>query len=76
MPSNIDCPYHREGLCVDVVRVEEQTKNLINWQKSQNGRLGKIDEKLDRLNVWIMGLLGTALVAVILLAVNMAIKLV
>ncbi|MDK2930991.1 MAG: hypothetical protein PWR07_1122 [Bacillota bacterium] len=30
-----------------VTRHDEKIKSLINWQKDQNGHLGKLDEKMD-----------------------------
>lgn len=52
--------------CEPVIRCEEDIKNLIGWQKSQNGAIhrveqttneiqAKLDKKFETLLYWIMG---------------------
>lgn len=66
------CFIHDKGLCIEVIKVGEVTNNLVGWQKSQNGRLTLMDNKLDKLNGWIISLLCSIIVAVLLLAINLA----
>lgn len=87
MPSNIECPAYRDGLCPDIITAKEQLKNMTAWQTNQNGHLQRIDENLgklqqriedkaSRLQWWLIGVLGSALLAVALLAVNIASKII
>ncbi|MGI6352545.1 MAG: hypothetical protein ACOX6M_12745 [Armatimonadota bacterium] len=41
-----------------VAKVEKDIENLKGWQKTQNGHLEKIDEKLDRFQWWLVLALG------------------
>ncbi|NPV80788.1 MAG: hypothetical protein HPY52_11010 [Firmicutes bacterium] len=54
-----------------VAAVEARVTNLEGWQKSQNGHLRSLDKKVDSIKNWIMGLLGTAIVSLALLIVNL-----
>jgi len=47
-----------ENLYERLVVVEEKTKALTNWQKSQNGSLRRMEDRLARLEYWIMGQLA------------------
>lgn len=54
----------------DVAAMKQDIANLKGWQKTQNGTLQRIDEKIDRLVYWIMG----EMAAVILLAASIYLR--
>ena len=49
-----------------VAGLERDVTNLCGWQKTQNGALLRVDEKVDKLKMWIMGLLATTVVGIFL----------
>jgi len=51
--------------------VKADVRNLNGWQKNQNGALLRVDAKVDGLKNWMLGLLGTSVLSLILLAVNL-----
>jgi hypothetical protein len=55
--------------CADVVRAQEAIRNLERWQKDQNGHLCSIDCKLDGMKAWLIGLLGSMVLALVLLVI-------
>jgi hypothetical protein len=42
----------------DVARLDVEVGNLNGWQKSQNGALLRVDQKVDNLQKWILGVLA------------------
>jgi len=54
----------------EVAAMKQDIANLKGWQKTQNGTLQRIDEKIDRLVYWIMG----EMAAVILLAASIFLR--
>ncbi|OPY56038.1 MAG: hypothetical protein A4E55_02260 [Pelotomaculum sp. PtaU1.Bin035] len=56
------------------LEVEVEVENLNGWQKNQNGALLRVDSKVDGLKNWMLGLLGTSVLSLILLAVNLLAK--
>jgi len=42
-------------------RHEEAIERLNGWQKTQNGALLRLEGKVDRLNLWLIGLLGSVI---------------
>ncbi len=42
----------------DVARLDVEVGNLSGWQKSQNGALLRVDQKVDNLQKWILGVLA------------------
>jgi len=60
-----------ETPCADVVRAQEAVRNLERWQKDQNGHLCSIDCKLDGMRTWLIGLLGSMVLALVLLVINL-----
>jgi len=42
-----------------VSRLEADVENLKGWQRTQNGTLGRIEDKVDGLIKWIMGVAVT-----------------
>jgi len=58
-------------LAVTVGRHDERIEALERWQKDQNDRLARIEEKLDRFHYWLVGTLGGIIVSLILLVINL-----
>ncbi len=56
-----------------VAALEVQVDNLRGWQDKQNGHLERIDEKIDSINKWLIGLLGSTIVSLILLIANLVV---
>jgi hypothetical protein len=48
--------------------------DLQQWQTRQNGSLSRLEEKVDRLQFWIMTTLATSLLGVIGLAVSLLVR--
>ncbi|OPX92710.1 MAG: hypothetical protein A4E53_00364 [Pelotomaculum sp. PtaB.Bin104] len=57
-----------------IAKLEAEVDNLNGWQKNQNGALLRVDAKVDGLKNWILGLLGTSVLSLILLVVNLVAK--
>ena len=47
-----------------VAALEADVGNLNGWQKTQNGALLRVDEKVDKLKMWIMGVLATVIASI------------
>lgn len=58
---------------VAIARLEERAGNLERWQKDQNGHLKAIDQKLDRFQVWLIGVMGGVITSLGLLILNLVI---
>lgn len=46
-----------EHVCLhegEIAKMAEAIKNLRNWQEKQNGTIGKVEAKIDKLIWWIM----------------------
>lgn len=43
---------------VNYARLEERVEDLEEYRMKQNGMLQKLDEKFDKIMLWIIGLLG------------------
>ena len=41
-----------------VVKLNTEVGNLNGWQKAQNGALLRVDQKVDNLQKWILGVLA------------------
>ena len=59
-----------ETLCPAHSGISEAVRRLDGWQKSQNGALLRIDQKVDRLLYWLMG----EMAALILLVIGIFVK--
>ena len=66
----------------NIARLEERVDNLENWQDKQNGSLLRLEEKLNDFNkeisndikslhLWLIGLLGSTIVTLIALILNL-----
>ena len=60
--------------CERAAKLEADVKNLIGWQESQNGSIDRVAARVDKLQYWIMGLLGTSVVSLFLLVANLVAK--
>ncbi len=60
-----------EQTVASIAALEARVENLEGWQKSQNGRLDRIDGKIDQLKLWIMGVLATTVVSAAVLIANL-----
>ncbi len=59
------------NLEIAVALHEERLTQIEEYLDKQNGRLARIEEKLDRLYMWLIGLLGGVVASLILLIVNL-----
>lgn len=57
--------------CERVIELSTRVENLEGWQKRQNDSLQKIEEKMDKIYMWLIGLMGGVIASLILLLVNM-----
>ena len=57
--------------CERVVELSTRVENLEGWQKRQNGSLQKIEEKMDQIYMWLIGLMGGVIASLILLLINL-----
>ena len=48
-----------------IAALEENIKNLTGWQKTQNGTLIRLEEKIDKLVWWILGTFATFSIGVV-----------
>lgn len=47
-----------DHICIhegDIAKMAEAIKGLKEWQSKQNGTIQRVDDKLDRLQWWLMG---------------------
>lgn len=54
--------------------VEARVENLETWQKSQNGAILRVDQKVDRLQFWIMGTAVSAALNLLLLIATIVLE--
>ena len=45
--------------------------NLTGWQHTQNGTIDQVVARVDRLQYWIIGLIGTSVMSLFLLVANL-----
>ena len=60
----MDC--EKEILCLGkkVEGLEHDVANLNGWQKTQNGALLRVDDKVDKLKLWIIGVLASVVASI------------
>ena len=56
---------------ITVAKHEERIGQVETYIHKQNGRLARIEDKLDRLYLWLVGLMGGIIASLVLLIVNM-----
>lgn len=59
---------------IQLARHDERLKELEMWREKQNGELKAIRERLDNLKSWLMGVMGSMILALVLLVLNLAVK--
>ncbi|MDA8212151.1 MAG: hypothetical protein M0021_09780 [Clostridia bacterium] len=47
-----------ETKCEAVIRLDQEVTDLKGWQKSQNGAIHRVEEKVDKLQFWMMTAAG------------------
>jgi len=58
----------------EVARLGADMANLTGWQHTQNGTIDRVAARVDKLQYWIMGLLGTSVMSLFLLVANLVAK--
>ena len=61
------------NLEITVARHEERIMQIEEYVDKQNGRLARIEEKLDKSYFWLVGLMGGVIASLLLLIVNLGI---
>ena len=54
-----------------IARLEAEMDSFDRWQEKQNGRLDILDDKLSSIQHWLIGLMGTAIISLILVIVQL-----
>lgn len=57
--------------CEEVIMLSAKVENLERWQAKQNGSLQSIEGKMDKIYMWLIGLMGCMITSLILLLINM-----
>ena len=67
-----------DELCERVCELSVKVENLEMWQgkqngslKSMDGRIEKMDSKIDAVKTWLIGVMGGVIVSLLLLIVNL-----
>ncbi len=69
MPMNLE---EKVGdMAVILAKHEERINKLEEWQSKQNGSLLRLEQKVEGIYSWLIGLMGGMIVSLILLVVNM-----
>ena len=58
----------------EVAALQADMRNLTGWQHTQNGTIDRVAARVDKLQYWIMGLLGTSVMSLFLLVANLMSK--
>lgn len=61
-----------ERISVAEARIEALEDQFIKHEEKQNGHMLRIEAKVDRIYMWLIGLMGGVITALILLIVSMA----
>ncbi len=64
----------RDVPCAALQVVQEKVENLERWQANQNGHLRSIDEKIDKLIMWLLAAVAGAGISAALLVANLLSK--
>jgi len=57
-----------------VAAIESTQDQYMIWNNKQNGRLDKLDKKLENIQRWLIGVMGSVTVGLILTVVNLIAK--
>lgn len=58
-------------MAITLAKHDERICNLEEWQKKQNGSLQRLEQKVDGIYSWLIGLMGGIVTALIMLAINL-----
>jgi len=58
-------------MAVILAKHEERINKLEEWQSKQNGSLLRLEQKVEGIYSWLIGLMGGMIVSLILLVINM-----
>lgn len=58
---------------VQIAKHSERISKLEEWQAKQNGSLQRLEAKMDKIQQWLIGLLGSVIASLILLLINISI---
>lgn len=61
------------NMAVTLAKHDERLQKLEEWQAKQNGSLQRLEQKMDGLHTWVIGLMGGVIASLILLIVNIAV---
>jgi hypothetical protein len=50
-----------------VAAIEADTENFRDWQLKQNGSLQRLEAKIDKIYMWLIGLMGGVITSLLLL---------
>lgn len=56
-----------EEIAINLTEHAERIRNLEAWQKKQNGSLQRIEGKVDKIYIWLIGLMGGVITSLFLL---------
>ncbi len=57
-----------------ISRHDQSIRNLEECLKAQNGSLKRVEQRVEQIYFWLIGLMGGVIASLILLVVNLAIK--
>ena len=57
-----------------VSKAEVKIDNLEGWQERQNGSLRAIEDKMDNIHSWLIGIMGGLIVSLIMMILNLVTK--
>lgn len=55
---------------LDVADAKARVENLEGWQRAQNGHLGRIDDRLDGIKSWLVGIMATSAGSMLLVVLS------
>lgn len=61
------------NMAIVLAKHDERLQKLEEWQAKQNGSLQRLEQKMDGLHMWVIGLMGGIIASLILLIVNIAV---
>ncbi|MBT9167928.1 MAG: hypothetical protein DDT20_00880 [Firmicutes bacterium] len=67
----MECPGELRKIEITVARHEERISTLEEYQIKQNCCLQRVEDKLNALQMWLIGLMGGMIVSLVLLIINL-----
>lgn len=62
------------NMAVMIAKHDERIQKLEEWQAKQNGSLQRLEQKVDGIYTWLIGLMGGVIASLIMLAINLVIR--